>query len=89
MLGRGSHVFISLTLFSQLYDSWIDEEKGYLIFVTEAMTSGTLAQFRKRLQQISLSVVQSWARQLLNGIDYLHTRNPCIMHRDIVRVLHS
>lgn len=67
----------------RLYDSWIDEEKGYLIFVTEAMTSGTLAQFRKRLQQISLSVVQSWARQLLTGIDYLHTRNPCIMHRDI------
>lgn len=67
----------------KLYDSWIDEEKGNLIFVTEAMTSGTLAQFRKRLPQVSLTVVQNWARQLLTGLDYLHTRNPVIMHRDI------
>ena len=67
----------------RLYDSWIDEERGNLIFITEAMTSGTLSQFRKRLPVVSLAVVQSWAKQLLSGLEYLHTRTPVIMHRDI------
>ncbi len=65
----------------KLYDSWIDEEKGNLVFVTELMTSGTLSQFRKRLPVVSLTVIQTWARQLLSGLDYLHTRNPVILHR--------
>ncbi len=67
----------------RLFDSWIDEEHGNLIFITEAMTSGTLSQFRKRLPVVSLGVVQSWAKQLLSGLDYLHTRNPVIIHRDM------
>lgn len=67
----------------KLHDSWIDEEKGNLIFVTELMTSGTLSQFRKKLPTISLAVVQGWSRQLLSGLDYLHKRNPVIIHRDI------
>ena len=67
----------------RLYDSWIDEERGNLVFITEAMTSGTLSQFRKRVPVVSLSVLQSWARQILSGLDYLHNRNPPIMHRDV------
>lgn len=67
----------------RLHDSWIDEEKGNLIFVTELMTSGTLSQFRKRLPVVSLQVLQGWARQLLSGLEYLHTRNPMVIHRDI------
>lgn len=32
---------------------------------------------------VSLNVIQTWAKQLLSGLEYLHTRNPVILHRDI------
>ena len=36
-----------------------------------------------RANQENLKPVKSWCRQILNGLNYLHTREPPIIHRDI------
>lgn len=30
-----------------------------------------------------LQVLKSWCRQILKGLDYLHSRNPPVIHRDL------
>jgi serine/threonine protein kinase len=42
----------------KLFEAWVVEDMGYRVFISELMTSGTLAQFRKRLPVVSLNVIQ-------------------------------
>lgn len=53
------------------------------VLITELVTSGTLRQYLQRTGTPSLRVLQSWCQQLLRGLDYLHSRNPVVIHRDI------
>lgn len=47
------------------------------------MTSGTLKMYLKRFKRINIKVLKSWCRQILNGLNFLHTRNPPVIHRDL------
>lgn len=64
----------------KFYDSWIDEDKMLAVFITEFMAAGTLKQFlmQKRTPP-RLRVIKNWARQMLSGLNYLHTREPPVM----------
>eukprot|EP00871_Galdieria_phlegrea_P001109 jgi/Galph1/199/GphlegSOOS_G4900.1 len=52
-------------------------------FITELMTSGTLKEYIKRAQTIKVKVIRRWGENILEAIEYLHTQNPPIMHRDL------
>jgi WNK lysine deficient protein kinase len=65
------------------YHSWVDEEKLQLNFITECMTSGTLRQFIRKATKVKLRVIKNWCIQILEGLNYLHTRPSPIIHRDI------
>ena len=55
-----------------------------IVFITELMTSGTLKSYiRKAKGPIKKKVLKNWCRQILNGLNYLHTRDPPIIHRDV------
>ncbi|KAF8940887.1 Serine/threonine-protein kinase wnk1 [Dissophora ornata] len=56
-----------------------------VVFVTELMSSGTLKQYLKKTLKGSLKpkVLKSWCRQILQGLVYLHTHDPPIIHRDL------
>ncbi|KAF9906788.1 hypothetical protein EC991_000301 [Linnemannia zychae] len=56
-----------------------------IVFITELMSSGTLKQYLKKTLKGALKpkVVKSWCRQILQGLAYLHTHNPPIIHRDL------
>ncbi|KAG0294179.1 hypothetical protein BGZ97_005140 [Linnemannia gamsii] len=49
------------------------------------MSSGTLKQYLKKTLKGALKpkVVKSWCRQILQGLAYLHTHSPPIIHRDL------
>lgn len=49
------------------------------------MSSGTLKQYLKKTLKGSLKpkVLRSWCRQILQGLVYLHTHTPPIIHRDL------
>ncbi|XP_047307117.1 probable serine/threonine-protein kinase WNK11 [Impatiens glandulifera] len=62
---------------------WMDKERNTLNFITEAFTSGSLRDFRKKHRHVSIKAMKKWSRQILNGLDYLHTHDPCVIHRDL------
>ena len=39
--------------------------------------------YLRRFKKIKLKVLQSWCRQILKGLHFLHSRNPPIIHRDL------
>ncbi|KAL0353534.1 UNVERIFIED_CONTAM: putative serine/threonine-protein kinase WNK11 [Sesamum angustifolium] len=66
-----------------LYSVWRDGERNTLNFITEVCTSGNLREYRKKHKQVSLKALKKWSRQILKGLDYLHTHEPCVIHRDL------
>ncbi|XP_024209149.1 serine/threonine-protein kinase WNK3 isoform X2 [Pan troglodytes] len=69
----------------RFYDSWESILKGKkcIVLVTELMTSGTLKTYLKRFKVMKPKVLRSWCRQILKGLQFLHTRTPPIIHRDL------
>eukprot|EP01129_Flabellula_baltica_P017615 TRINITY_DN9816_c0_g1_i1.p1 TRINITY_DN9816_c0_g1~~TRINITY_DN9816_c0_g1_i1.p1 ORF type:complete len:593 (-),score=135.10 TRINITY_DN9816_c0_g1_i1:60-1763(-) len=78
MLQRISHENII-----QCYDFWIDTKDLKCIFITEYMTSGDLRKFLQIAGVVSRDALKSYCKQILSGLDYLHSQDPPIIHRDI------
>ena len=34
-------------------------------------------------KRVSLKIIKQWCRQILRGLQFLHSRNPPIIHRDL------
>jgi serine/threonine protein kinase len=56
---------------------------GQVFFITELMTSGTLKSYIRKTRNIKLKILRNWCRQILKGLEYLHSRDPPIIHRDV------
>ncbi|KAL9245430.1 hypothetical protein vseg_019088 [Gypsophila vaccaria] len=67
----------------KLYDSWVDDKKKTVNMITELFTSGNLRQYRRKHKHVDMKAVKNWARQILRGLDYLHSHNPPVIHRDL------
>ncbi|XP_074279650.1 serine/threonine-protein kinase WNK8-like [Silene latifolia] len=67
----------------KLYDSWVDDKKKTVNMITELFTSGNLREYRKKHKNVDMKAVKNWARQILRGLDYLHSHNPPVIHRDL------
>lgn len=67
----------------KLYDAWVDDKKKTINMITELFTSGSLRQFRKKHKSVNMKAIKNWARQILRGLDYLHSQSPPVIHRDL------
>jgi hypothetical protein len=56
------------------------KEQAVCLFM-ELLTGGSLTALVKKFKPLPPSVVRAWARQVVAGLNYLHTHH--IMHRDI------
>jgi len=65
------------------HGSWVNREKEQVVFVTEILSSGTLKSFVDKVQVIRWRIAKRWATQILNGLDYMHSLDPPIIHRDL------
>ena len=41
------------------------------------------SRYLKRFKVMKIKVLRSWCRQILKGLQFLHTRTPPIIHRDL------
>ena len=58
--------------------------KDSIYFITELMTSGTLKQYITKTKSfIKPKIIKNWCRQILQGLVYLHSRDPPVIHRDL------
>ena len=65
------------------YSVWKDDERHHINFITEVCTSGNLRDYRKKHRHVSIKALKKWSKQVLEGLEYLHTHDPCIIHRDL------
>ncbi|RDX63426.1 putative serine/threonine-protein kinase WNK5, partial [Mucuna pruriens] len=65
------------------YGSWIDVNNRTFNFITELFTSGTLREYRQKYKRVDIRAVKNWARQILGGLEYLHSHSPPVIHRDL------
>lgn len=65
----------------KILDYWFSEEN--FIFITELMAGGTLKEYIQTNGPLSLKLIRKWGKQILDGLRYLHTLDPPIIHRDV------
>ena len=62
---------------------WHDTEHKCINLITEFFTSGNLREYRQKHRHLELKAVRKWARQILSGLDYLHLKDPPVIHGDL------
>ncbi|KAL3655406.1 Serine/threonine-protein kinase wnk3 [Castilleja foliolosa] len=67
----------------KFYNSWMDTKNEHINFITEIFTSGTLRQYRKKHKHVDVRALKKWSRQILEGLSYLHSHDPPVIHRDL------
>ncbi|VVD00363.1 unnamed protein product [Leptidea sinapis] len=69
----------------RFYNYWegVVAKKKNIVLITELMVSGTLKTYLKRFKHLKGKVLKSWCRQILKGLNFLHSRTPPIIHRDL------
>jgi len=60
-----------------------DYMNGCLYIYLEYMAGGSLAQVLAQFGALDESLLVLYARELLEGLEYLHTRQPPVVHRDV------
>lgn len=65
------------------HGSWVNRERQEVNFVTEILSSGTLKSFINKVQVIRWKIAKRWAVQILQGLQYLHSQDPPVIHRDL------
>jgi len=56
---------------------------GRLCIYLEYMPGGSLSQLLSQFGALDEPLAAMYMRNLLEGLNYLHTRDPCVLHRDI------
>ncbi|KAK4345729.1 hypothetical protein RND71_035905 [Anisodus tanguticus] len=65
---------------------WFDTKSKTLNMITELFPSGSLKKYMSKYDNgigVDLGRIKNWGRQILEGLRFLHSQSPKIVHRDI------
>ncbi|KAJ8570384.1 hypothetical protein K7X08_037356 [Anisodus acutangulus] len=65
---------------------WFDSKSKTLNMITELFPSGSLKKYLSKYDNgidVGLASIKNWGRQILEGLSFLHSQSPKIIHRDI------
>ncbi|KAJ9506331.1 hypothetical protein QJQ45_005046 [Haematococcus lacustris] len=65
------------------FKCWENVDQHCINLVTELFTSGNLRQYRNLHKHLDLKAVKRMARQILKGLEYLHSMDPPVTHGDL------
>jgi len=65
------------------HGSWVNREAEQVTFVTEILSSGTLKSFIDKVKVVRWRIIKRWCLQILRGLEYLHSQDPPVIHRDL------
>src|SRR3990167_10858304 len=57
--------------------------KNFCFMYFHLLIQSCLSRFIVKSQEVKLKVIKTWCKQILQGLHYLHTQEPPIIHRDI------
>jgi WNK lysine deficient protein kinase len=67
-----------------LFTAWIDKTRKVLVFITEFFTNGTIRSYINDVVRTpSRTVISKWCSQILDALNYMHTHDPAVIHRDL------
>ncbi len=67
----------------RVIDSFTDADNGRQYLVMEYIEGEDLAAMLKRVGRLPEAATLAWIRQIMDAVEYLHSRQPPIIHRDI------
>uniref|UniRef100_A0A0K0G1Q5 Protein kinase domain-containing protein n=1 Tax=Strongyloides venezuelensis TaxID=75913 RepID=A0A0K0G1Q5_STRVS len=70
----------------KFYDYWECNDIGKsrcIVLIKELMISATLKLYIEKFKTLDMKIIKHWSRQILSGLNFLHTRTPPIIHRNL------
>ena len=68
----------------RLFNAWVDVPRNTLVFITEFFTNGTIRSYVDEVcRKPTRSVISKWCKQILEALNYMHTHDPPVIHRDL------
>ena len=68
----------------RLLHAWVDVKRNAFVFITEFFTNGTIRSYVSEVvRRPTRSVISKWCKQILEGLNYMHTHHPPVIHRDL------
>ncbi|KAL3536607.1 hypothetical protein ACH5RR_005068 [Cinchona calisaya] len=67
----------------RFHSYWVDVHRRTFNFITELFTSGTLREYRHKYKRVNIRAIKNWGHQILQGLAYLHSHDPPVIHRDL------
>lgn len=65
----------------KILDYWFTDDD--FVFITEFMTGGSLKDYIVNNGPLNGKLIRKWAKQIMKGVNYLHSLPSPIIHRDI------
>ena len=65
------------------YKCWASPGMQQINLITELFTSGNLRDFIQEHQPLGADALRKFTRQVLEGIEYLHSQKPAVVHGDL------